>query len=70
MVLYLGRMCQCWLHVVLWSHISILICFLAAEPLSTAEHLFTTQRPCGTILPTLIRWCETGGFQEQSQCLA
>ena len=35
MVLYLGRMCQCGLHVVLWSHIGILIRFLAAEPRST-----------------------------------
>ena len=53
MVLYLGRMCQCGLHAVLWSHIGILIRFLAIEPRSSAGSLFLSQCPCGTILPTL-----------------
>ena len=35
MVFYQGRMCQCGLHAVLWSHIGTLMHFLAAEPLRT-----------------------------------
>ena len=40
MVLYLGRMCQSVLHVVLWSHIGFLMRLLAADPRSTAGLLF------------------------------
>ena len=36
----LGRMCQCGLHAVLWSHIGILISLLTAEPPCTAGPLF------------------------------
>ena len=36
MVLSLERMCQCGLLEVLWSHIGILVRYLAAEPRSTA----------------------------------
>ena len=42
---------------------------LAAEPRSIAGLLFHCQYLCGTILVTRIRWCGTGGFQEQGQCL-
>ena len=50
MVLYLGRMCRCgWL----WSHIRVLIPFIAAEPRSTTGPLFPFQCPYGTILLTL-----------------
>ena len=53
MVLYLCRMCQCGLHVVLWSNIGILMRLLASELRST-EGLFSPSHcPCGTILPTL-----------------
>ena len=52
MVLYLDRMCQCWLHAVLWSHIGILMRHLAAEPRSTAGLLFPSQCASGTILLT------------------
>ena len=52
MVLYLERMCQCGLHVVLWSHIGTLMHHLAAEPCSTAGLLFTSRCPSGTILLT------------------
>ena len=50
MVLYLNCMCQCGLHAVPWSHIGILMRRLAAEPRSTAELLFPSHCPCGTIL--------------------
>ena len=50
MVLYLGRMCQCRLHAVLWLHIGTLMRFLAAEPRSTAE---LCQYLCATISVTL-----------------
>ena len=50
MVLYLDRMCQCGLHVVLWLHIGILMHRLAAEPCSTAGLLFPSLCPSGTIL--------------------
>ena len=63
MVLYLDRMCQCGLDAVLWSHIGTLMHRLAAEHCSIAGLLFPSRCPCG-----MIRWCGTGGFQEQSQC--
>ena len=50
MVLYLGRMCQCGLYAVLWSLIGTLMHRLAAEPCSTAELLFSSRCPCGTIM--------------------
>ena len=68
MVLFLNRMCQCGLHSVLWSHIGTLY-----EPprCRTSQYrglLFHSQCPSGTILLTRVRWCRTGGFQEQGQC--
>ena len=55
MVLHLCRICQCWLHEVLWSRIGILI---AGEPRSITGPLFPSQCPCETILLTLysIEW--------------
>ena len=35
-VLNLCRMCQYWLHMVLWLHIGILMLLIAADLLSTA----------------------------------
>ena len=69
MVLYLDRMCQCWLQAVLWSHIGTLRFMhrLAAEPRCKAGLLFPSQCPSGTILLTHIHWYGTGGFQEQGQ---
>ena len=52
MVLYVDRMCQCGLHAVLWSHIGRLMHRLAAEPCSTAGHLFSSRCPSGTIFLT------------------
>ena len=62
-------MCQCEVHAVLCSHIGILMHRLAAEPRSTAGLLFPTQCPSleRSCVPR-IRWCGTGGFQEQGQC--
>ena len=51
-VLYLDRMCQRWLHAVLWSHIGTLMHRLTAEPCSTAGLLFSSRCPSGTILLT------------------
>ena len=51
-VLFLCRMCRCWLHAVLWSHIGTLMRLLAAEPLSIAGLLFPCQCLCGTIMVT------------------
>ena len=52
MMLYLDRMCQCGLHVVLWLHIGTLMYRLAAEPCSTAGLLFPSRCPSGSILLT------------------
>ena len=52
MVLYLDRMCQGGLDAVLWSHIGTLMHRLAAELCSTAEFLFHSLCPSGTILLT------------------
>ena len=67
MMLYLDRMCQCRLHEVPWSHISILMCRLAAEPRSTAGLLFPSQCPSETILLTPFSMVWTGRFQEQGK---
>ena len=53
MVLYLCRMCQCGLHVVLWPHIDILMRLIATGPGSNARLLFPSQRLCGMILLTM-----------------
>ena len=37
MVLYLDRICQCWLHAVLWSHVGTLMHRHAAEPRITQD---------------------------------
>ena len=54
----MDRLCQCGLHEVLWSHISILMHRLAAEPHSTAGLLFRSWCSSGTILltPHLMLW--------------
>ena len=52
MVLYLGRMCQCGLHALLWTHIGTLMHRLTAESCSTAGLLFPSLCPSGTILLT------------------
>ena len=41
---------------------------LAAGPFSTAGLLVPSRCPSGTILLPPIRWCGTGGFQEQGHC--
>ena len=50
MVLYQDSICQCRLHVVLWSHIGTLMQHLTAEPCSTAGLLFPSQCLSGMIL--------------------
>ena len=47
MVLFLGSMCQCRLHAVLWSRIATLKHLLAAEPHITSWLLFPCQYLCG-----------------------
>ena len=49
---FLYLLCQCGLRVVIWSIIDILIPPLAAEPYSTAGHLYLTQYLNGTIMVT------------------
>ena len=59
-MLFVGRMCQCGIHSVLWSHIGIHIRFFAAEPRNTRSFrtffnwgpLFLSQYLLGTILLT------------------
>ena len=55
MVHYRCHICQSGLNSVLWPHISILMSLLAAEPRSTAGHLFPSQNQyfSRTILMTL-----------------
>ena len=52
MVLYLDCICQCGLHVVLWSHIGTFMHHIAADPCSTAGLLFPSRCPSGMILLT------------------
>ena len=65
MMFYLYRMCQCGLHAVLRSHMSLYLCASSVHkyisfPLSVSvERSF---RSC-------IRWGGTGGYQEQRQCI-
>ena len=67
-VLYLGRMCQCGLHAVLWSHTGILMHLLGAEPHSTAEFLFPSHYLSGTILMTLYSMVWDWRVSEAGQC--
>ena len=70
MVLYLGRMCQCGLHAVLWSHIGTQRVLLAADPRRPAGLLFLGQYVCGTILESVfdvdglagLGWMKLGGL--------
>ena len=55
MVLYLDHMCQCRLHVVLWSHFGTLMHGFAAEAHSTAGLLFPSWCPSRMILLTQYR---------------
>ena len=50
MVISLDRMCQRWLHAVLWLHIGTLMHSPTAEPCSTAGLLFPFRCPFGMIL--------------------
>ena len=63
MVLYLGRMCQCGLYEVLWS----------LPRCGTSQYRFTFGSPDSISIERSyrlrIRWCGTGGFQGQGQCL-
>ena len=64
-VVYLGHMCQCGLDAVLWLHRGMLMRFLPAEPCSITRSLSApVERSCWSC----IRWCGTGGFQDQVQC--
>ena len=64
MALNLCRMCQCG-----YTHIGILMHLLAAEPRSTAGLLFPLCIHVEQSCWPCIRWCRTGGFQEQGQSL-
>ena len=66
MVLYLCRMFQCGLHVVLWSHIAILMHLLAAELHSSQRRLFAFQCLCGMILLTLFDGVGLAGFMSRA----
>ena len=52
-MIYSGRMCQCWLQAVACLHIGTLMRFLTAEPRSTTGLLFPCQYLCGSFLLTL-----------------
>ena len=65
MVLYLCHMCQCGLHTVLWSHISILMHHLTAKPYSAAGALFPCQCPCGLSCWPCIQWVGLAGFKSR-----
>ena len=70
-VIYLWFVYQCGLHAVLFSHIGTLMRPIAAEPRSSAGPLYSpfnvsVERSCWFC----IRWCGTGGFQEQGQCFS
>ena len=68
MMCYFHRMCQCRLHTVPRSHIGILMRHLAAEPRSPAGLCSPLNVPLERSCLPRIRWCLTGGFQEQGQC--
>ena len=52
-----------------WSHIGTLTRLLAAEPRSIAGFYSLVSISVERSWWPLIRWCGTGGFQEQVQCL-
>ena len=65
MMPYLDRMCQCRLHAVLWSHIGILMHRLAVPQDFCSPVSVPVERSCRP----RIRWCGTGGIQEQGKFL-
>ena len=68
MMLYLHRMCQCGLHAVLWSLTGLLMRRLGAEPPVPPEFCSRLSIPLERSCWLRIRWCGSGGFQEQGQC--
>ena len=77
MMRYLDRMCQCGLHRVPWSHIRILT--YAPPRCRTSQYRRTSVHLSVSLFNDLagvglaerscrIRWCGTGGFQDQGQC--
>ena len=64
MVLYLDRMCQCGLHVVLCYS-----CTASLQNLAVQQDFYSLLGvPLERFCYPRIRWCGTGGFQEQGQC--
>ena len=68
-IVHLSRMCRWVLHAVLPSHIGTLMRFLAAEPHSIAGLYCSVSISVERSWWPRIRWCRTGEFQEQGQCL-
>ena len=68
MVLYVDRICQCGLREVLWSYIGTLMRRVAAEPRRQLDFYSPLGVPLERSCWPCIRWCGTGGFQEQVQC--
>ena len=72
MMLYLCRMCQCGLHVVLWSQIGILMRIFAAEtnknkePRSTAGFLFHFMSVWYDLADPVFDSVELAGFKSQA----
>ena len=66
MMLYLSRMCRCVLHAVLWSHFGTLMRLLATELAAPQDFYSTSSISVELSWWPRIRWCGTGGFQEQS----
>ena len=56
MVIYLGRLCQCGLLAVLWSHIGKLLLRLAEKSRGTARLFSPSQCPSGTTGSMLSYW--------------
>ena len=58
LLLYLGRMSHCGLHVMHWVYIGTPMCLLNEEPHCTTALLFPSVSICGTILvaPYLMMW--------------
>ena len=64
---YLCRMCQCGLHVMLWSCIGIFMRLFDAEPSITAGLLFPSQYHGGTTLLTLDSMMWDTSFKSRAQ---
>ena len=69
MVLYLWRTCQCYSYKRCSDRTSVFWCYSSLKNLAVPDDLYSSLSvPVELSYWPCMRWCGTGGFQEQGQC--